>query len=417
MKRWPTPGRITLAVLLLGTAVAALILWPQSCLFEIPSENIVGFEEAQGLFYTTCQGNDGQVVSSYDLAMGVKRSRVTLSLLPVRNKSSLLWPCRLSGDKRFVIAASDMSGQPHVLKLPSLTPVRFEVPLKENALLMVLGMSQDGGALLLRSLGNQSNLVQVLDLDRAIIQTTQIASPLPTGFSGGVGNTIPAEEMHMTSDRRYFATSLISGSNVLYDMIEQKEILRTKDTKGIPRFTPDGLTLVILPGYQYRTQEVIWYRLENGAWSESASRMLHLDKDETIQQACDNYFVTIKKELIEHAWLNRLPDFIHAKVGSLLPSGRLHFRFWDLETGQLIPEHSVVIPFKGGSWLNPLPGYPLLNEELTISDDGRYLAVKNDKVITVWETQPHRSVMCWLVCCSIAILALWLAWPRKVKLA
>jgi len=417
MKRWPTPGRIIFAVLLLGTAVAALTLWPHSCLFQIPSENLVGFDEAQGLFYTTHQGKDGQVVSSYDLATGVKRSSELLSLPPDKYDPSLPWPCRLSGDKRFLIAARQWEDQVHVLKLPSLTPIHFDVPHNDQKFIYGMGVSQDGGALLFSSLGGRSDFTQVLDLDKVVIQTAQIAGCLPTGFSGFRGNSIPTEQMHMTTNRRYLATSPSGGSNsVLYDMIEKKEILRTKATKGISRFTPDGNTLVFLPDVWLQAPEAVWYRLENGTWSESASRILPLDKNENIQQACDRYFVTIRKENTENAWLKRLPDFIQDKLAQLLPPERLHLRFWDLATGQLLPGRSMAIPFQGGDGLFPdLAIRPLLHEALTISDDGRYLAVKYRNVITVWETQPRRSLTCWLSAMCLITVGLWLLRPRRLK--
>ena len=426
MKCWPTPGRIILAVLLQGTAVAALTLWPHSCLFQISSENLVGFDEAQGLFYTTHRGSDGQVVSSYDLARGVKRSSDLLTLPPVDKESSQLWPCRLSGDKRFLIAARQWYDQVHVLKLPSLNPIRIDVLHDDQRILMSLGLSQDGGALLLCSLGRRSELIHMLDLDQTVIQIAQIAESLPMGFTGSRGNTLPPETMHMTSNRRYLATSLrgSSSTNVLYDMIEKKEVLKTtKDYEGISRFTPDGQTLVFLPDTRYQSPEAIWYRLENGTWSESVSSMLPLDKNENIQQACGNFFVTINKEIIEHAWAKHLPHFIQDKLAPLLQPERLHLRFWDLATGQLVPERSMAIPFKGaigwigGGWNPDHAIRPLSHEELTISDDGRFLAVKYDKVITVWETQPHRSLTCWLTAICLATVGLWLLRPRRLMIA
>ena len=160
---------------------------------------------------------------------------------------------------------------------------------------------------MLRSLSGRSDLIQVRDLDKAVIQIAQIPVRMPTSLSGFGGNTMLPETMHLTSNRRYLASSLSGGStNVLYDMTEKKEILRTKDYISISRFTPDGQTLVFLPEVWYQAPEAIWYRLENGTWSESASRILPLEKGENIQQACDRFFVTIRKENTKRAWLKRL---------------------------------------------------------------------------------------------------------------
>src|SRR5450432_2056526 len=52
-----------------------------------------------------------------------------------------------------------------------------------------------------------------------------------------------------------------------------------------------------------------------------------------------------------------------------------------------------------------------------ISSDSLLLAMEDNDELCLWDIPPRRSTTCWLVCCSVACLAFWLAWPRKVKLA
>ncbi|MFT3882881.1 MAG: hypothetical protein QM703_24905 [Gemmatales bacterium] len=425
MKRWPTPGRIILGVLLLSAAVAALTLWPHSCLFQIPSENMVGFDEAQGLFYTTQVVDSCQKINTYDLTTGLKRSSVSIPLPTERSGRPSFWPCRISGDKRFVIAASMIQTQVLVYQLPSQTPVRLDHSADTNRLLWDLGVSLDGGALVLRSYGDQCDLIEVLDLDKASTQTVRIPFPTPHGLSGPTLNSMPSENMHMTSDRRYLATGLIGGTNVLYDLVEKKEVLRTKESKDVARFTSDGQTLVFLPGNYLGAQlgipsgdqdspEAVWYRLENGHWSLLAKRKIELEENEYILQACNDYYVTAKIEGTERSWLKRLPEWSREKLAMMLPAERVHFRFWNLASGRLVPELGVAIPLLGGD--GQFYGYHFnLREKLMVSADSRYVAAKPYYDVAVWETSPRRSLACWLTALCLALLAGWFVWPRRVK--
>lgn len=415
MKRWPTPGRIILGVLLLSAAMAALTLWPHSCLFQIPSENMVGFDEAQGLFYTTQMTGSGQKVNIYDLTTGQKQTTETLPIPVNWMGSSFHWPCVLSGDRRYLVVASEMRSQVFVFKLPTFSPVQFDIP-EEARHFDTMGFSQDGGVLVLRSREMEADRIQVMNLDASTFHVSLIAYPSPFMIRGPWTNMAPQETMHLSHDHRYLATSLVGRNCVLYDLIDKKEVLRTDiDISGMARFTADGNTLVFLPGNR-DDKDAIWYRLENGKWSLSTTKKLELLENELILQACDHYYVTARVELPDRAWLKHLPLWCRNKVEQLLPPSRLQLRFWDLESGHEVPALRVAIPCQGSAGHFSLSSFNL-REKLIVSTDGRYLAVKDNNVIAIWETSPRRSLACWLTALCLALLAGWFVWTRRVKIA
>jgi len=427
MKRWPTPGRIILGVLLLSAAAAVVAFWPHVSLCQVPLENMVGFDEAQGLFYTTQMIDGGQKINAYELATGAKRSSVSIPLPEVRDGQPY-WPCRLSGDKRFLIATSLWQDQVLIYQLPLLTPVRFDYSPEADRQIWAIGFSVDGGALMLQSLGDHSDLIQVLELNTSNVQVARIKYPLPVSRSGFGRNSMPPDSMHMSADRRYLATNVTTSTNAVYDMVEKKELFRTTESKGIARFMSDGQTLVFLPQNSPGANlgipindpgagEANWYRLENEQWTLSAKRKIELAENEQILQAGNQYFITARSDNTEHAWLKHLPEFLRSKVATLMASERVHLRFWDLTSGQLVPELNLTIPFKNRD-VGLYSGFESNSRKLLmVSADGKYVATNMDNVITVWESQPRRSLACWLTALCLTLLAGWFVWPRRVKVA
>jgi hypothetical protein len=52
-----------------------------------------------------------------------------------------------------------------------------------------------------------------------------------------------------------------------------------------------------------------------------------------------------------------------------------------------------------------------------VSEDGQWLAVELEKIVTVYDVTGRRSVWCWIAVVGLVALAVGLSWPRKVKLA
>jgi WD40 repeat protein len=50
-----------------------------------------------------------------------------------------------------------------------------------------------------------------------------------------------------------------------------------------------------------------------------------------------------------------------------------------------------------------------------LSPSNRFLAVSDDEKVTVWDVPPDRPTSCRITCMGLALLAVYVGWPRKVK--
>ena len=425
MKRRFSLTRILLCLILLGLAGLVFTHWPRSSLCQSDGEEMVGFNEANGLFYTTHLTGAGQKLNTYDLATGLRRSSETLALEINWLKDSFRWPIILSDDRRFLIAVSMMRGQAHVFKLPSLTPVPIDYANCHHGFYEHMGFALDGKAILFRTREMESDLIMVHDLDHPDYSEYHIPYPRQFMIRSSASNLSPAHSMHLSADRRYLASSLVGRNSALYDLSDNKENLCTESEKGIARFTPDGQTLVFLPGNRNDDREAVWYKLEKGIWKLFAKRKLELFENEQILQATGDTFVTVRTVHPDYSWLAHLPLWFRNKLNQVLPRERLLVRFWDLATGQPKPECNLDFPQTSKPYpydrsvasANFAPNFfrSMSRSDIIVASDGSHVAWKHDHTITFWEASPRHSLSCWLTCLSILLIACWVGFPRPAQ--
>jgi len=49
-----------------------------------------------------------------------------------------------------------------------------------------------------------------------------------------------------------------------------------------------------------------------------------------------------------------------------------------------------------------------------VSPDGQLIVMQDGDEVSLWDIPPRRSLWCWIICLGICLLALFLAWPRRV---
>jgi hypothetical protein len=417
MKRQWRIGRTILAVLLVGFAVPVVAFWPTGPLWTIPAQDVVGFDEANGLFYTTSHSGHEQWLHTYRLVSGELVASQLLNLPPNSVDCSAPWPLTLSGNKRHLIAISSLASQFHVLSLPTLSPVRIQRPKSHVTHPWSFGLSHDGACLLMNAGDVEYDQIEIVDLEKAISTELQIRHR-GVVINAGFGNALPTEDMQLTTDRRYLATQVLGESTVIYDLIQGKEVARTGEP-AIPRLTADGKSLVCLSQQDRKTVQAI-YRFIDGRWVERAPWTAPYCEGEYFVQTCDSQLVTAWNEFYEHSWIKHSPDVCKTIVKKVLTAGRVHLRFWDLRLGKPKTELNLSLPI---AWSDEVFGgfnFSLVSlpfGPIKVSSDARFVAWKDEDRLALWETNQHRPSLHYIIMAACLVLALWLAWPRRVKFA
>jgi hypothetical protein len=136
-------------------------------------------------------------------------------------------------------------------------------------------------------------------------------------------------------------------------------------------------------------------------------------------QVCNSYLVTAWDEAYEHSWMNSLPQACQNLAKKVVTAGRVHLRFWDLGTGNPMPELDIALPvalsdgnFSGLAFL-----VPRTEGRIKVSSNARFVAWEDNDRLAVWETNSHRPLHHYIIMAACFVLALWLAWPRRLKMA
>jgi hypothetical protein len=400
--------------MLLGLGALVLAYWPRGPLWTVNEENIVGFDENQGVLYTICRKDGTVELRTRHLDKGTQVNSRPISLPPGRDGSKVSWPLALSKGRQFLIAVSETEPEFHVFRLPSQLEVLLDTKEKYGRAPLSLGFSQDGHALLLKFIDSESDVIAIWDLDSGNSRAIELSHRLPVAMTGFTTSCLPQETLQLTADHRYLATTVIGGPTVLCDLVKSEIVLRL-DEKAMPRFSADGKTLLFLSIGQ-NEQEAIRYRLIQGKWQPLDTLQLPFLKDEYFVQWGDDCFVTAWDEYEENSWWKQVPESWQPWLEIIRPLDLVHLRFWDIATGQMKPELNLTLPWQSAPGFRFLPN-AYRGNETTISSDARYVVHQEQKRLSIWETNPRRPLTSWLIIVGVVALNIWLAWPRKLQTA
>jgi hypothetical protein len=287
-------ARTVVALLLVGLAVIVFTTWRPAPFLKLEYEEFVGFDETQGLFYSTSKPAKSQELHCYDLSTGIKLSTIAMNLPVVHEKASNNWNCQLSADKRHLIAAVGFMTQVPILRMPDLKPVHFDHEGLFQDHRWAMGLSRDGKTLSLLSVKGYQNHIQIIDLDWESIQ--EITIPVQKDDSIGYGNAPPDLAIDITPDRRYVAFYSSDDEHIVYDLEENEEVIRVKAEGWFARFSTDGQRLVFLPTAYGESHIVTWYELKDGKWRKANTKQLAIDSQESIAQITPHYMITARTE-------------------------------------------------------------------------------------------------------------------------
>ncbi len=407
-----------LAVLCATLAWGVYALWPTSALLCLEGEEVVGFDEARKLFYSTTNlDSKSQWIKTYDLTTGLFLNSVELNCNPVDVGRWPLnhWPLVLTADGRFIIPMSAMRGVAPAVKLPTLENVsdRMLIRMPPRA----YGLSSDGKQLLLQDLEvmvDDNESLMIWDVERNELLDRIVLKHKPVGLDWGSSNTHPSRSLHMSHDKRYVAYHLIDRTFVVFDRLARQVVLRIENDYSLPRFINNGNTLALIPDTSYRDYKPIrWYQLKSGSWNMERELPLQLPKGDKVSEIGDQYLVSEKYTDDEPEWYGKLPDIVKEWTSKFIRHRRLKMHLWDLSTGEMVDTitHSLPDPDSPGvNW----GGFNFGNHA-TCSNTGQFFACacSEDRTLFVWARFPARPMLCWLMVSTSLLLGTRVAWPRR----
>jgi hypothetical protein len=212
--------------------------------------------------------------------------------------------------------------------------------------------------------------------------------------------------LDISDDGRYLAAGDNEGGWVeVFDLTTGKRIGYCPNA-NVPRFLGGGHTLVTFAS-EWRTPSgsVKWYACEEGKVLSLATKAAVAWESAWVVGFSD------RAVLLGRSGNSELESLFALLPASWAPVARSWFGWgsdtfvvdvMDLDSGE------VADTLKPG-----LGKFAILN----VSADGRQLAMPSGRQVTIWDIPPRRPLYCWLTCGGLALLAAWVGWPRKGKVA
>jgi hypothetical protein len=442
MKRRVTKTRLVLAALLLAVAGLSFAYWPRTPRARIPAGEVVGFDMARGVVITKdalAARADSVSLTAWDLRTGESRDHVVLRaptgadsgsaavVLSPDGKQAAVWRDRspvievvaYPSKKRVVWMMLEthnrkvdhgVAGEPYLFEDHFLggrggPPRSFSVNILDW--IDQVGFSEDGQTLIAISLGR----IHAWNLRTDAVISERNSSPLLLGL----------EHLKVRSDGRFLIEQNILHGMRLWEVASGR-LVHTLPSVSEAGFLPDGQPIVAVEF--------------DGDHGKHIS--IHLDKDEmaTLSEApwpAGELPVLVERGMIVTAearhtrfeWPTWVPQTVIDVLEQCLGWNRYLLRLRDPITLQ---EHCAFVveldpqairqaagfkAFSPNSRATQLGG--LLRRLVAVSPDGQFVIVRGNDYLNIWDVPPPREPASWLTTGAIALLALWVAWPRKLK--
>ena len=432
MKRHWRPGRIILAVLLIGIAALAVYVWPKrprwQHRFDMTKElnYILSVDETKRLFYTrymdfssmenpvTVPASPLQLVFElrcYDLNTGnqVWNQPDPPASAPPSDRLISICNVVLSPDHRQCAYINNLRAEVDLYDLPPRTK-RASIHLTgfSPGEHLSVSYSPQGDWLLART----DKQVFVYDASTAKL-IHQLDIPKEHIIGGGRGDwNLEQDGLLCSTDKRYLVMTTNFVDNILVFDLPGKKMIGECKGMYLPRLLNDGKTLLCLPEHFVNEDCARWYRLH-----ESALIGLPGSVSEMAGEAylCSNstHFATAKMIVpasppfwYDWSWLSDTVKYTMAQWLGLLKL-EIEVSLWSNNTGMLEKRFPIVISMAEGL-PSSVPRSLLLN-------DSSQILLNIGTAIALWDLPPRRPLSCWLSASSISAFALWLAWPRRMK--
>jgi WD40 repeat protein len=400
--------------MLVSSAALVTYSWPFAPRWKLRTDILVGFDEKRHLLLTTPRTNPGLgglpvetplventlEVRGYDLRSGQRIFSRAYNLSAAKVEDGIWLPI-ISPDDDSLLAIDRGRGVLQVFDLET-GALRCHFGIIANG--EAFGFSADGKYF--AACGAFTNKLEVYDLSSG---KTVHSIPIDNGlFSpGGSGPSYFSATAIQISAGYHLAAVELEHRVVLFDLDKEVELRRMENAIA-PRFHDNGKSLTTLTD-RPQARETKLYKVDGQVVQEADPPIDELQRLGCVNQTM--YVSAKEKPLLLPDWLlwMHLPDNIHQAIASWLgfPKARVEYSVHELSSGEPLNHFTIYLP--GHDFWQ----YPFSAD--AISADGSLLTLTRMGEISLWDVPPHHSAICWIVCASIIALALWFAWPRKVK--
>ena len=405
MKRTWRAGRVILAVLLLSLVGVASYVWPRGPRWQVEREAHSGFslkplcfDLAKNLLFAfRVQNTEDQFeLLGFDLTTGAKRvSRQLIFSKPERSVQTT-WHAILSADCSTLVCYNGVSFF-QIFDVRQQCQRLFSFNWDKIDSIESIGLSFHGELLAI----HKNFEVQVWDCQTGKIKR-RLSMPSGTVSKIHEGRMLlHPEYLKFSKDGRYLAVGGDEDAIAVFDLNAEQAIAVCPNSR-IPLFLSDSRTLIAIPPI-YNSKKGCWYQLDGSKVTPSQITMTLDPEKEYLLGASDARLLT---GTWDHSDRWSFPEWIPESLRDKLEVAmgrkkyRLQIRSCNSTTGQVCDEFVLQVSDR---------------EVATVSPDGLLLALKNYDHISLWDIPPRRSLTCWLVCISFALIALWIGYPRRQK--
>jgi hypothetical protein len=412
-RRWRT-WRVLLAVLLLGIAALAFWVWPPSPRWTAAVQLLRGFDERRQLVYLQARGaldrkgvpdlSSPVVLNVHDLTTGDFVTRTT---------------CRPRGPGREMIMArggdllalaSFETGIFEFFALPGgerLRPLRWEGTER----LQATALSADSKCL--AACTNEGYVVWDIRTGK-VLHEHKVSLTRSGDGRAEVGHG--AFQVTLSDDARLLAVTTRYNDVLVFDLATSKEIGCLGLSRG-PVFAMDGSAVMVhdILG----STAIRMFRVANGEVQDKDIIAWVPERGEHVVGTSPEVSVTARQRHFHLTLRDMLPAEVTETVEGWLGNGRWELSIRDTLSGArtrtgmsiepyTIPPARVALPMRLRIAATPSFWVTVLNK-------GQQVILQMRDNLELWDVRPGRSLVNWIACAGLAVIAIWIGWPRRIK--
>jgi WD40 repeat protein len=386
-------SHIILGMLLLSLAGVAFYVWPMGPRWSIDCEETLGFDLNEGLLYTISNRNSSNETELHGFDLRTGQYKVSF---PLSNNGEA------KGPRTVAILSAD--GSRLAVNFGLASWCIYDVHKNCQYQFTVNGWPSTYA-----TLSPKGSLFALQDGDHVRVWDCRTGKmrhqlSMPAGMTSPMLIGYPFDKyLSFSEDERYLAVSGDDGSIAVNDL--SSELYLGQRPKGqMALFRPDNKTLITMPGL-FHPGKYHWHQIDGDKLISLPTAKEEDSEQENLMAGCPLVFLTFPYTTGPDRKLpGWMPDMLRDKLDSLLgwPKTTLTVKSFDVATGK--KQNQFLIRVR-----NSLLSQPRL------SSDGLLLATEDEYKLSLWDITPQRSATSWLVCSSLALFAMWLGYPRRLK--
>jgi hypothetical protein len=401
IRRWQT-WRVLVATLLLVVAAFAFWVWPRSPLWRVPWQSVRGVDERRGLVFLQYHGESKPAhVNTYDLSTGQFLVRATFQhrYFTIAQGGDLLALNSFDLD-------NDDADHIDLFALPNGELLRrFKVSGHDG----VQAMALSADSKLLAKCGNAGYIVWDVRSGNVLHELKVDLSKDPSGKQR------PKHwraYLAVSNDGRFLGHINQYGDLLLLDLKSSREIGRIPNVREAS-FSEDGITVLVRSTDDACSAHL--FRIVDGQLQTRSLVDWTPATGEFVVGANLNVVVTTRQRVFRLPFHESLPKGLVATIERWMGAERWDLTFRDVRTGAILAQPPISVEGEGVQRGRQIVGPPIVAPSFSVRllDQGRRVFLQRYQDVALWDIRPGRTVMNWIVCGAMALVAVWMGWPRR----